>query len=287
MSTSQHILNKKLDGKVAIITGAAGGIGTTVSKLFAAHGAQVIMADLTDEVGHRKASEIGPNAHYRHCDITKEEDVASAVDFAMEKFGKLDIMYNNAGIVTKVESLLDMELEYYDQAHAVMVRGVIAGIKHAARVMVPASQGVILTTGSIAGNFVSDDMPLAYTICKHNLPGLTKIAASRLGRYGIRVNAISPHGICTPMVVEWLRQTGVQTTNEAVMQSFIKHSNLLGKTVTEDDIANGALFLCSDDSRYVSGQNLIVDGGWCDSKDYPVVRELLLAAAQPAQGHGT
>lgn len=104
--------------------------------------------------------------HTTHCDVTKEEDVASTVDFAVEKFGKLDTMFNNAGVITPNESLQDINLDDYDSSHAIVVRGVLAGIQHAARIMIPVSQGVILSIASISADFVSGDFPLAYNICK-------------------------------------------------------------------------------------------------------------------------
>lgn len=259
----------RLESKVAIITGAVGAIGTEASKLFAAHGAQVILADVSDEAGKTLASEIGSSAHYKHCDVSKEADVASVVDFAVEKFGKLDIMFNNAGIITPVENWDSFDMDDYDRSHAIMVRGVLAGIKHAARVMIPVKQGVILNTGSIASTVVSENFPLAYSICKTNIPGITSIAAYHLGKHGIRVNAISPLGMPSPIVVDWLLKTGVaNVTFPVVKQAFIDISTLLGKTATEQDIAMGALFLCSDESRYVSGQNLVVDGGWSAGKAF-------------------
>ncbi|CAM6100640.1 unnamed protein product [Calypogeia fissa] len=272
LSSLEPEKNKRLDGKVAIITGAAGGIGAEASRHFAAHGAQVIMADVTDGIGEKKASEIGSNALYRHCDVTKEEDVASTVDFAVEKFGKLDIMFNNAGVITPVEFLETFDIDSYDGYNAIMVRGVLAGIKHAARVMIPEKQGVILNTASVAAELTSGNFPLAYNICKSNLPGITKIAAYHLGKHGIRVNAISPHAIPTPLVLEWLNREGkTAITWEELEGAFIKASTIAGKRTTEQDVAKGALFLCSEDSGYISGQNLVVDGGWCSSKDYKIL----------------
>ncbi|KAG6547469.1 hypothetical protein Mapa_010917 [Marchantia paleacea] len=267
-SSSQPIKNKRLEGKVAIITGGAGAIGTATSKLFAAHGAQVIIADVSDERGEKLAQEIDHGAVYRRTDVTSEENVASTINFAVKEFGKLDIMYNNAGVVTPLDTFENLDMEQYDRHTAVMVRGVVCGIKHAARAMIPQKRGVILTTASTASVSTGATMPLIYNINKSNIPGLTRVASFHLAKHGIRVNAISPHGIPSGIVVDWLRHLGWDTTWDKVVAGFKSVSPLPDRHTTNEDIANGALFLCSDESGYISGQNLVVDGGFCSSVVY-------------------
>jgi xanthoxin dehydrogenase len=236
----------------------------------------VILIDIVDESRQKKASEIGPNAHYKHCDVTKEEDVAAAVDFAVEKFGKLDIMFNNAGCPSPPEEFETSNIETYDRYHSIMVRGVLLGIKHAARVMVPAKKGVLVNTASICGVLASDDWPLAYAICNHNLPGITNLAACKLGMKGIRVNAVSPHVIPNDLARKVYKTFGVDATMQEMRDCFISPSSLSGRTLSNDDVADGVLFLCSAEGGYVSGQNLVLDGGWCSSKGYNASRDLLM-----------
>ncbi|KAL2642681.1 hypothetical protein R1flu_010268 [Riccia fluitans] len=258
-----------LEGKVAIITGGAGGIGSATARLFAAHGAYVIIADVDDKTGERVALQIGRRVLFKHCDVAQEANVAATVDFAIERFGKLDILYNNAGIASPLDTFQNLDMDIYDRCTAVNVRGVVLGIKHAARVMVPRRQGTILNTASIASVVTGGTMKLIYNMNKMNLPGLTKIAAYHLGKHGLRVNCISPAGIPTQMIVAWHKQFALEAIDmDTVEAAFLRCSPLDGKTCTTEDIARGALFLCSDDSGYVSGQNLIVDAGYTNIVDY-------------------
>ncbi|BBM97587.1 hypothetical protein MPTK1_1g06800 [Marchantia polymorpha subsp. ruderalis] len=267
-STPEPITNKRLEGKVAIITGGAGAIGTATSKLFAAHGAQVVIADVSDERGEKLAQEIGHGAVYRRTDVTSEENVAATVAFAVEQFGQLDIMFNNAGVITPLDTFENLDMELYDRHTAVLVRGVVCGIKHAARAMIPRKRGVILNTASTASVRSGATMPLIYNINKFNIPGLTSVASFHLAKHGIRVNAVSPHGIPSGVVVDWLRLLGCDSTWEKVVAAFKAASPLPDRHTTNEDIANAALFLCSDESGYISGQNLVVDAGFCQSVVY-------------------
>ncbi|ERN16204.1 tropinone reductase-like 1 [Amborella trichopoda] len=249
----------RLDGKVVIITGGARGIGEATVRLFLAHGAKVVIADIRDNLGESLCHELGEDASYIHCDVTNEDDVRKTVDFTVEKYGKLDIMYNNAGTLdASIAEILNTEKAVFERVLGVNLVGALLGAKHAARVMIPASKGCILFTASVAsqiGGFSS----YAYSCSKAALVGLMKSAAAELGRFGIRVNCVSPYGVATHIADGLLPVEAVNMDTEDLLSKF---GNLQGVVLKAEDIAQAALYLASDDARYVSGQNLFVDGGY-------------------------
>ncbi|GLJ27385.1 hypothetical protein SUGI_0537480 [Cryptomeria japonica] len=249
---------RRLEGKVAIVTGGAAGLGEATVRLFTKNGAKVIIADIADDAGHMLAQSLSQWATFIHCDVTKEQDVSAAVDLAMEKHGQLDIMFNNAGTGdNRTTSVAEYEMEMYEPTMNVNVKGVMHGLKHAARIMIPNRKGCIISTASIAGS-IGGNAPYAYTASKHAVIGLTKNGAAELGKYGIRVNCISPSYVTTGLLMESL---GKKDKGEAeVWISSI--SNLKGVVLKEEDIAQAALFLASDESKFISGHNLVVDGGF-------------------------
>ncbi|XP_024961999.1 secoisolariciresinol dehydrogenase-like [Cynara cardunculus var. scolymus] len=248
----------RLEGKVALITGAASGIGECTAKLFAEHGAKIVIADIQDELGQAVCEAIGSsNSMYVHCDVTCEEDVKNAIDIAVAMYGKLDIMFNNAGITdpNKVR-LIDNEKTDFEHVLNVNVTGVFLGMKHAARVMIPARNGSIISTASVCSN-IGGVSTHAYTCAKHAIVGLTKNIAVELGQFGIRVNCVSPYGMATPMATYF---TGLE--GEAIENMVNLLGNLKGVTLKTDDVAKAALFLVSDEARYISGHNMLIDGGF-------------------------
>ncbi|KAI3511982.1 hypothetical protein L1887_19144 [Cichorium endivia] len=249
---------RRLEGKVALITGAASGVGECSAKLFAEHGAKIIIADIQDQLGQAVCERIGrSNSIYIHCDVTNEEDVKNAIDTAVATYGKLDIMYNNAGIMDpKKERIIDNEKSDFERVLSVNVTGVFLGMKHAARVMVPARAGSIISTASIVSN-IGGVCPHAYTCSKHAIAGLTKNLAVELGQFGIRVNCLSPYALDTPQATSF---TGLE--GEAFKDMVNSIANLKGVTLTTDDVAKAAFFLASDDAKYISGHNLFIDGGF-------------------------
>ncbi|XP_024026830.1 secoisolariciresinol dehydrogenase-like [Morus notabilis] len=252
-------VSRRLEGKVAIITGGASGIGAFTAKVFANHGANVFIADLQDDLGRSVCESIGETScKYVHCDVTDESQVKTAVEKAVKAYGKLDIMFNNAGIIDEYKPrIIDNKKADFERVLSVDVTGVFLGIKHAAQAMIPARSGSIIVTASMS-SCVGGVATHALTAAKHAVVGLTKNVAVELGQFGIRVNSLSPSVVATPPAMTFLgvdHEEGVENLASSV-------ANLKHVTLKAEDVANAALFLASDEGRYISGHNLVIDGGF-------------------------
>jgi len=248
----------RVSGKVAVVTGAASGLGEATARLMHAEGAAVLLTDIQDDRGQRVAAQLGAGARYLHCDVTAEPDVAAAVDTAVREFGRLDCMFSNAGIVGTHGGIDEIPLEEYEFTMAVLLRSVFLGMKHAARVMKPQRSGVILNTASIGG-LRGGLGPHIYGAAKGAVVALTRNVAAELGAWSIRVNAIAPGKILTPMNAANL--TGDPDAMDEARQAFRTRTPLGGRIGEARDIAHAALWLASDDAGFVSGHTLVVDGG--------------------------
>jgi len=252
----------KLTGKVAVITGGSSGIGEASVRLFAAEGASIILADIQDDKGRQLAAEFtGGQVHYVHTDVSHEAEVKAAIDQAVAVFGRLDCVFNNAGFPGASAPIADLSAEDFDQAVAILLRGPFFGMKHAAPIMIAQGSGSLISTASVAGLMTGAAGHL-YSMCKAGLIHLTHSAASELGESGIRVNCICPGGIATAIFGKAMGMPteAADQTIEAVKQ-VLARSQPIRRAGLPDDIAQAALWLASDDSTFVNGHALVVDGG--------------------------
>jgi len=248
----------RLAGKVAAITGAASGFGAAAARRFVAEGARVVVGDIQQEAGQAIADELGDAAIYVDCNVTNEDHIARMVDTAVAEFGKLDIMYNNAGIVGTVGPISQTPAEEWKFTVDILLNGVFYGCKHAARAMTPQGSGSIISMASTAG-ILGGLGPHCYTACKHAIVGLTKGVAAELCHHNIRVNAIAPAGMATAMVADV--STGDPAATEATKEILAQNSPLKGRPGVAEDVANAALWLASDESGYTTGHTLTTDAG--------------------------
>lgn len=252
---------------MALITGAASGIGKAAASKFISNGAKVVIADIQDELGQNTVKELGPNATFIACDVTKESDISNVIDFTMSKHNQLDIMYNNAGVpCNTLPSIVDLDLEVFDRIMDINVRGVMAGIKHASRVMIPRRAGSILCTASVTGQ-MGGLAQHTYSVSKSAVIGIVKSVAAELCKHGIRVNCISPFAIPTAFVTEDMRRLFPGVDDQQIVEMVHGLGVLEGANCEANDIANAALYLASDDAKYVSGHNLVIDGGFTSFKN--------------------
>jgi 3alpha(or 20beta)-hydroxysteroid dehydrogenase len=245
-----HIMSN-LNGKVALITGAARGQGAAEARLFAQRGAKVVLCDILDGEGQAVAAEIGANATYVRLDVTSEASWQAAVKAAVSKFGKLNVLVNNAGIV-KVTPLADCPLDEYMQVIQVNQVGVFLGMKTVVPAMKQAGGGSIVNISSIDG-LIGMTGGTAYCASKFAVRGMTKVAALELGKDGIRVNSIHPGGILTPMI------TGAGLDAQTAGEIFGRVP--LQRIGQPEEIATLAAYLASDDASYSTGSEFIADGG--------------------------
>jgi NAD(P)-dependent dehydrogenase (short-subunit alcohol dehydrogenase family) len=244
----------RLDHKVAVITGAASGMGQATAIRFAGEGAAVVVADLNAEGGAatvRECRENGGRAIFQKTDVAAEADLKALIDRAVDEFGRLDIMFNNAGFVGALGPLEELSAEAWDKTHAVLLRGVFFGIKHAIPAMRKAGGGSIISTASIAG-MRGGFGPTIYSAAKAGVINLTQCAAVELGKDRIRVNCICPGGIHTSIA-------GARTDRGA---EALAQSQPIRRAGQPEDIANMALFLASDESEWITGASMLVDGGY-------------------------
>jgi NAD(P)-dependent dehydrogenase (short-subunit alcohol dehydrogenase family) len=257
----------KLEGRVAIVTGAASGIGRASAIAFAAQGAKVLVVDRNEEEGQAAVAAIcaeGNEAIFARADVSNETDVKQAIELAVDRWARIDILFNNAGIVL-VKSVEEMTGDEWDRVMAVNVKGAFLGIKHAVPHMRRGGGGAILNTGSIMSFAGQLDTPV-YSASKGAIALLTKSLALDLGRDHIRVNCICPGITDTPMLREHL---GHGAEGEARIRTRLSRVPT-GEILSPEDVARAALYLVSDDSLGVTGVLHVVDGGLLAAAEYNV-----------------
>ncbi|MHA2281838.1 MAG: SDR family oxidoreductase [Promethearchaeota archaeon] len=253
---------KQLEGKIALITGAAGGIGRATSKLFVEEGVKgVVMADIWDEMGEKTAEQLGSNAIYIHTDVSQESDIKKSIKLAIEKFGRLDIVFSNAGNPGPRGGIEDIPTDEFDHTVAIHLRAAFLYMKHSIPIMKKQGSGCFICTSSVA-SFQQGMGTLPYSLSKAGINNLVRIAAVELGIFGIRANAIAPGGIATGIFGKTL---GLSRNGAEKFGQLIKEGLAEGQAIrragSPEDVANAALFLASDPSSFITGITLKVDGG--------------------------
>ena len=248
----------RFDGRVALVTGGASGIGEAIVRLVVGEGGAAVIADLQVDLGHYLVEVLGDRVVFVRTDVSQEQDVASAVAAAVDTFGGLDVVCNNAGLPGPDPSILDVEVSQFHALVDVLLLGVLLGTKHGARAMVASGRGgAIVNTASTAA-LSGGQGPHLYTTAKHAVVGLTRSSASELGRYGIRVNAVAPSGIPTPMAATFKYGDPGRVSEVA---SSIAERSPLPRGSSAQDVAEAVAYLASDASGYITGQVLSVDAG--------------------------
>ena len=248
-----------LDGKVAIITGAAMGMGKSTAELFAQLGAKVVIADFNEEEGQKVVDAIkadGGEAAFVKVDVSNEVQVKNMVQFAVDTYGKLDIAVNNAAITPDDKPLADIDMDYYDKLMSVDLRGVVLSLKYELKQMEKdGTKGSIINTSSVSGIRPQPANP-AYVAAKHAVIGVTKSAAMDYSPKGIRINSVAPGAIDTPMLRGALEQFGFNP------DEYAKQLSMLHRFADASEVAQANAWLASDLSSYVTGTILNVDGGY-------------------------
>jgi len=251
----------RLDGKVAVITGAASGIGRGTVDLFVAEGAKVIAADIQDDKGARIEEDHKGNARYVRCDVSVESDIANAIAAATTHFGRLDVLFNNAGTGGARDGADGVTAEGFDSVMHLHVRAALFGMKYAVPAMRAQGGGSIITTASVAG-LQAGYGPVLYSIAKAAIVHMTHVTAAQLGASNIRVNCICPGLIATNIFAQGLGIPSqlAETRIDAIAEAA-KNSQPIQRGGRPRDIAEAALYLASDGSGFVTGHALVVDGG--------------------------
>ena len=251
----------RLKGKIAVITGGAGGIGLGTVERFVAEGARVMVGDIDDAAGAALKNRFGGEVDYRPCDVLQESDIEALMAAAVERFGGLDIVFNNAGAGGSPQRIEEMTGAAWDFSQILLLRSVALGIRYAIPHLRARGGGSIVNTASIAG-MQAGAGPIAYSVAKAGVIHLTRVAAAELARDGIRVNAICPGLILTNIFTP--AQTmpdGLATLVKQSMAQTAPDSQPIAKPGQPIDIANAALFFASDESAFITGIHMLVDGG--------------------------
>ena len=248
----------RLDGKVTIITGGGSGMGRTAADLFAKEGASVVVADFSEAAGEETVALVtaaGGRATFVRADVSSEDDARGMVQHALATYGRVDALYNNAGIMPEADhSVIDTDVATWDSVMAVNVRGVFLGCKYAIPQMLEQGSGSIINIASfvaILGCSVPQD---AYTASKGAVLALTRSLAVQFAGRGVRSNSISPGPIETPLLMDWLLK------DEAAKQLRLNR-NPSGRFGKPEEIVNVGIYLASDESKWTNGANFVIDGG--------------------------
>ncbi|KPF99686.1 2,5-dichloro-2,5-cyclohexadiene-1,4-diol dehydrogenase [Rhodopseudomonas sp. AAP120] len=252
----------RLNGKVAVITGATSGIGLRTAEVFVAEGAKVVIAGRRASEGEALAERLGDACIFRQTDVTEEDQMKALIAQAVDSFGRIDCLFNNAGGPAQTGGIEGLEVDRFDAAMATLVRSVMLGMKHAAPHMKKQGSGSIINNGSIAGRLAGFSSSLVYGAAKATVIHFTKCVAMELGESGVRVNSISPGAIATGIFGKALGlTTEAAEKTSATMREIYKTAQPIQRAGIPDDIAHAAVFLASDESSFINGHDLVIDGG--------------------------
>lgn len=264
----------RLDGKIAIVTGATSGIGARTVEIFVDEGATVVFCGRREERGQALAKRLGGKAAFEKVDVTVEAEVAGMIARTADTHGRVDVLFNNAGGPAPTGSIADIDMDFYHRAMDVLVAGVVHGMKHVAPVMKAQGAGSIINNGSIAAHQAGWSSSMIYSAAKAAVVHLSRCVAMELGESGVRVNSISPGAIATGIFGKalGLDDDKAERTAEVVGQAFatmqpIKRAGL------PDDIARAAVFLASDDASFINGRDLVVDGGMIGGRRWTALQQ--------------
>ena len=264
----------RLQGKVAIVTGGTSGIGRRTVEIFAQEGASVLIAARREKEGQAIADSLGDRVDFLKTDVAREADVKAMVDHALNRFGRLDCLFNNAGCPAPVGGIESVPLAGYEAAMAVLLGGVLLGMKHAAPVMKAQGSGSIINNGSVAGLRAGYSSSFIYSAAKAAVIHLTKCVAMELGESNVRVNSICPGGIATGIFGKALGLSTQKAEETAeTMKQALGQWQPIHRSGLVDDIAMAAVFLASDESTFVNGHDLVVDGGLIGGRLWSVQQE--------------
>ena len=266
----------RLKDKVCIITGATSGIGKRTAEIFAAEGAKLVIAGRREAEGLAVARSIGANCDFVRTDVTVEAQMKALIDFALHRHGRIDCLFNNAGGPAPVGGIESIPVDGFDAAMAVLLRSVMLGMKHVAPVMLNQRSGSIINNGSVAALRAGLSSSMIYSVAKAAVVHLTRCVAMQLGESSVRVNSISPGGIATGIFGKalGLPTEKAELTVEALKAGIAKMQPIPRAGLT-DDIALAAVFLASDESSFVNGHDLVVDGGLIGGRQWSPQQEAL------------
>jgi NAD(P)-dependent dehydrogenase (short-subunit alcohol dehydrogenase family) len=275
----------RLNGKIAVITGATSGIGLKTAEIFVAEGAKIVIAGRRAPEGEALANQLGADCIFRQTDVTQEDQMQALIGTAVEKFGRIDCLFNNAGGPAQTGGIEGLEVARFDAAMATLVRSVMLGMKHASPHMRKQGSGSIINNGSIAGRLAGFSSSLVYGAAKAAVIHLTKCVAMELGESGIRVNSISPGAIATGIFGKALGLS-VEAAEKTpdVMREVYRTAQPIQRAGLPEDIAHAAVFLASDESSFVNGNDLVVDGGITGGRNWTAQQQGLAALRQRFEG---
>ena len=264
----------KLDGKVAVITGATSGIGLGTAELFVAEGARIVIAGRREAEGRAIAERLGATCLFRRTDVTEEAEMRALLAHAVDRFGRLDCLFNNAGGPGPTGGIEDIPVDRFDATMASLVRSVMLGMKHAAPIMRRQGSGSIINNGSIAGSRAGYSSSIVYGAAKAAVIHLTKCVAMELGESGIRVNSISPGAIATGIFGKALGLSveAAEQTPAFMREAFAK-AQPIPRAGLPADIGHAAVFLASDASSFINGHDLVVDGGIIGGRNWTLQQD--------------